>query len=383
MATLSRRALPAAVAAVAALAAAVLVAPGPARAHGVALVPGSRTYLCYVDGLRANGQIIPTNPACADAVAQGGQQPLYDWFGVLRSDAGGRTTGFIPDGQICGGGTTKYAAYNAARTDWPTTHLTAGSTIQLHYSNWAAHPGTFHMYITKDGWNPLTPLAWGDLEPFWSATDPPQSGGPGGFNYYYWDTTLPAGKTGRHILYIQWVRSDSQENFFSCSDVVFDGGHGEVTGVGGSQPSASPSRSVPGSPSVSPSASRSVSPSPSRSVSPSPSRSSSPPPTGGGGCTATWKTNDISWAGHFQGEVTVKNNGSPTLNGWTVRWTYTGGQGFDGAPWNGTLTGQPPNVAVTNVDWNRVLGPGASTSFGFNATGTAPATAPALTCTSP
>ncbi|HTJ32237.1 MAG TPA: lytic polysaccharide monooxygenase [Dactylosporangium sp.] len=379
MATHARRALwPAAVAAAAALVAAVLVAPGPARAHGVALVPGSRTYLCYVDGLQANGQIIPSNPACADAVAQGGQQPLYDWFGVLRSDAGGRTTGYIPDGQICGGGTTKYAAYNAARTDWPTTHLTAGSTIQLHYSNWAAHPGTFHMYITKNGWNPLTPLAWGDLEPFWSVTDPPQSGGPGGFNYYYWDTTLPAAKTGRHILFIQWVRSDSQENFFSCSDVVFDGGHGEVTGVGGNQPTGSPSASR------SPSASPSVSVSPSSSRSPSASASSSPSGGGGtGGCTATWKTNAINWAGHFQAEVTVKNSGTSTLNGWTVKWTFTGGQGFEGAPWNGTVTSQPPNVAVKNVDWNKVLGPNATTSFGFNATGTEPATAPTLTCTSP
>ncbi|WP_432972072.1 lytic polysaccharide monooxygenase [Dactylosporangium sp. CA-233914] len=375
MATLARRALWPAVAAAASLIAAVLVAPAPAHAHGVALVPGSRTYLCYVDGLQANGQIIPSNPACAAAVAQGGQQPLYDWFGVLRPDAAGRTTGYIPDGEICGGGTTKYAAYNAARADWPTTHLTAGSTIQLHYSNWAAHPGTFHMYITKDGYDPTKPLAWSDLQSFWSVTDPPQSGGPGGFNYYYWDTTLPAGKTGRHILYIQWVRSDSQENFFSCSDVVFDGGHGEVTGVGGSQPSGSPSasRSASASPSVSPSASRSA----------SASASPSSPAGGGSGCTATWALQPSQWAGHFQVNVTVKNNGSSTLNGWTVRWTYTGGQGFEGAPWNGTLTGQPPNVAVTNVDWNKVLGPNASTSFGFNATGTAPASAPALTCTSP
>ncbi|GAA2337925.1 lytic polysaccharide monooxygenase [Dactylosporangium salmoneum] len=373
-----RRAIAPAVIAAAAFAAAALVAPAPAAAHGVALVPGSRTYLCYVDGLQANGTISPTNPACADAVAQGGTQPLYDWFGVLRSDAGGRTTGYIPDGQICGAGTTKYAAYNAARTDWPTTHLTAGSTIQLHYSNWAAHPGTFHMYITKDGFDPTKPLAWSDLVSFWSVTDPPQSGGPGAFNYYYWDTTLPAGKTGRHILFIQWVRSDSQENFFSCSDVVFDGGHGEVTGVGGNQPSPSTSASPSRSPSASPSVSRSASPS--ASASPPPPNSSNPVP---GGCTATWKTNPIDWAGHFQAEVTVKNNGAAQLNGWTVKWSYTGGQGFEGAPWNGTLVTQPPNVTVRNVDWNKVLGANASTSFGFNGTGTAPATPPTLTCTSP
>ena len=383
MRKLARRGLWPAVAAVAALVAGALVAPGSADAHGVAMFPGSRTYLCYVDGLQANGQISPTNPACADAVAQGGQQPLYDWFGVLRSDAGGRTTGFIDDGQICGGGTTKYAAYNAARTDWPLTHLTAGSQIQLQYSNWAAHPGTFHMYITKDGWSPTTPLAWGDLESFWSATDPPQTGGPGGLNYYYWNTTLPQ-KTGRHMLYIQWVRSDSQENFFSCSDVVFDGGHGEVTGIKGSgnptgSPSASRSPSRSPSASASPSRSASTSPSASRSVSTSPSSGSGT----GSGCTATWKTNAINWAGHFQADVTVKNNGSSALNGWTVSWSFTGGQGFEGAPWNGTVSSPPPNPVVKNVDWNKVLGPGASTTFGFNGTGTAPATAPTLTCTSP
>jgi len=210
--------------------AAILAAPPRAAAHGSTIVPGARTYLCYLDGLTDTGQIIPDNPACADAVDQGGTQPLYDWFGVLRSDGAGRTVGFIPDGEICAGGTTKYAAYNMARTDWPTTHLTSGATIQWRHSNWAAHPGSFNMYITKNGWDPAAPLAWDDLEAFWSVTDPPQSGGPGGMNYYYWDAALPAGKTGRHIIFIHWIRSDSTENFYSCSDVVFDGGNGEVTG---------------------------------------------------------------------------------------------------------------------------------------------------------
>jgi predicted carbohydrate-binding protein with CBM5 and CBM33 domain len=353
-----------------AVAAATIVAPTGADAHGVAIIPGSRTYLCYIDGLRSNGQIIAYNPACADAIAQGGQQPLYDWFGVLRSDAGGRTVGYIPDGQICGGGTTKYAAYNAARTDWPLTHLTAGSSISVHYSNWAAHPGTFHVYVTKDGWSPTTPLAWSDLESFWSAADPPQSGPPGAFNYYSWDMALPAGKTGRHMIFMQWVRSDSQENFFSCSDVVFDGGNGEVTGVG------------PGG-TTSPTPSQSVSPTPSQSVSPTPSQSPSPSPSSAGACTATWQDMPTNWPGHFQAQVTVRNPGTASVNGWTVHWSYQAGQGFEGAPWNGTLVQPAPNAAVSNVDWNRVLPPNGTTSFGFNGTGTAPGPAPTLTCTSP
>jgi predicted carbohydrate-binding protein with CBM5 and CBM33 domain len=357
---------------------AILVAfAQPASAHGVAMFPGARTYECYVDGLQPTGQIAPSNPACADAVAQGGQQPLYDWFGVLRSDAGGRTTGYIPDGQICGGGTTKYAAYNAARADWPITHLTSGSTVQVRYSNWAAHPGTFHMYLTKQGWDPTTPLAWADLEPFWSATDPPQTGPPGSLNYYHWDTTFPSGRSGQAIMFIQWVRSDSQENFFSCSDITFDGGHGEVTGIGG-QPSSSPTS--PGHPTVGGTVSdvpSTHSPSPSRVVSASPSRS------GSTGCTATWQNRSVNWAGHFQAQVTVTNAGNAAVNGWTVKWAFAGGQTFEGAPWNGTLTAQPPNVAVTNVDWNKVIAPGGSTSFGFNGAGTTPDPAPVLTCTSP
>lgn len=224
-----------------AAAAAILVATGvtlfasvtPASAHGVTMMPGSRTYLCYLDGLTDTGEIKPENPACADAVADGGATPLYNWFAVLDSNAAGRNVGYVPDGTICSAGDKSpydFAAYNQARADWPITHLTSGASIEVRHSNWAAHPGAFHMYITKPGWDPTRPLAWSDLEPFWSATDPPQSGGPGGFNYYHWDVDLPQ-RSGQHLIFTQWVRSDSAENFFSCADVVFDGGDGEVTGI--------------------------------------------------------------------------------------------------------------------------------------------------------
>ncbi|NUR90469.1 MAG: chitin-binding protein [Nonomuraea sp.] len=326
----------------------------PAAAHGVAMFPGARTFLCYQDALRDNGQLIAYNPACAAAIAQGGPTPLYNWFAVLRSDAGGRTVGYIPDGQLCSGGTGgpyDFTAFNAARTDWPVTHLTAGANLQFRYSNWAAHPGTFRLYITKDGWDPATPPAWADLESFASVTNPPQSGPPGTLNYYYWNAQLPGGKTGRHLIFIQWVRSDSAENFFSCSDVVFDGGNGEVTGVGPDQGGSTPP--------------------------------TTPPPSTGGDCTATWQDNPTSWPGHFQATITVRNPGTTTLNGWTVRWAFTGGQTFEGAPWNGVVKAQPPNPAVSNATYNGSLAPGATASFGFNGAGTAPSPAPALTCSSP
>jgi predicted carbohydrate-binding protein with CBM5 and CBM33 domain len=212
----------------------VVALPGQASAHGVAMVPGARTFFCYRDGLTNTGEIKPTNPACQAAVAQSGTTPLYNWFAVLHSSAAGRTSGFIPDGSICSAGNGSpfnFSPYNAARTDWPLTHLTSGATIQWRYNNWAHHPGKFDLYITRNGWNPSSPLTWADLERFTTVQDPPSSGGPGGFNYYFSNIQLPAGKSGQHILLAHWIRSDSPENFYSCSDVVFDGGNGEVTGI--------------------------------------------------------------------------------------------------------------------------------------------------------
>jgi chitin-binding protein len=342
----------------------VLIAQPQAQAHGVSMFPGARTFLCWQDGLRDNGQIIPYNPACAAAVNQGGPTPLYNWFAVLRSDGAGRTNGFIPDGQLCSGGTGgpyDFTAYYAVRSDWPVTHLTSGASIEMRHSNWAQHPGTFVYYVTKNGWNPDGPLKWSDLESFGSVTNPPATGGPGALNYYYWNTQLPSGKTGRHIIYTHWIRSDSNENFYSCSDVVFDGGNGQVTGVGpgGSTPTVTPPTSPTATPTVTP---------------------TTPAP---GVCTATWKATNTGWAGHFQGEVTVKNTSATGINGWTVKWTYSGGQGFEGAPWNGVLSAQPPNVAVKNASYNGQVAPNGTTTFGFNATGSIPSPAPALTCTSP
>ncbi|HWV77064.1 MAG TPA: lytic polysaccharide monooxygenase [Isoptericola sp.] len=226
----------------ASLAATVLAAVGlvavvgqPAAAHGAEVFPGSRQYLCWVDGQTANGALDPSNPACADALAESGPNAYYNWFGNLDSNGAGRTEGYIPDGTICSGGDRgpyDFSAYNAPRTDWPTTHLTAGATYEFQHNNWAEHPGRFDVYVTKEGFDPTQPLGWSDLELIDSVTDPPDTGGPGGDNYYYWDVTLPADRTGKHIVFTHWVRSDSSENFYSCSDVAFDGGDGEVTGIG-------------------------------------------------------------------------------------------------------------------------------------------------------
>ena len=68
------RALIAALATIA-LIASVVVATGSrsAAAHGATTFPGSRQYLCWVDGLaHGRGDIQPTNPACQNVLDQSG-----------------------------------------------------------------------------------------------------------------------------------------------------------------------------------------------------------------------------------------------------------------------------------------------------------------------
>jgi predicted carbohydrate-binding protein with CBM5 and CBM33 domain len=226
-----------AAAVVVAATAGILAAPTTASAHGAMMAPGSRTYLCWKDGLNSTGAIQPRNAACAAAVNQSGTTSLYNWFAVLRSDGGGRTSGFIPNGELCSGGTGgpyNFTGFNLARSDWPVTHLTSGASMRFDYNNWAKHPGTFYLYVTRDSWSPTRPLAWSDLEaqPFSQVVNPESIGGPGtNDGRYSWTANLPSGKSGRHIIYSVWSRSDSAETFYGCSDVVFDGGNGEVSGI--------------------------------------------------------------------------------------------------------------------------------------------------------
>jgi chitin-binding protein len=227
------------VAALALLAAALVLpsvlAPAPAAAHGAMTLPASRTYMCRLDGTHPSGDIIPNNPACTDAIAMGNKQPLWDWFGVLRSDGGGRTEGYIPDGQLCSGGNEKYAGYDQARGDWPYTSLTGGSEVVIRYNGWAAHPGEFRLYVTKPGYDPTQSLGWDDLEAAPFSTYSEQS--PNGTDEvnstpdYQWTAVLPD-RSGPHVIYSVWERSDSSETFYGCSDVNFDGGSGEIVGIG-------------------------------------------------------------------------------------------------------------------------------------------------------
>lgn len=198
----------------------------PAVAHGSMTDPVSRVSACFAEGPEH-----PKSAACKAMVAAGGTQALYDWNGVRDGNAGGRSTKRIPDGKLCSANAPEYKGLDLPRADWPATNLKAGNHT-FRYKATAPHRGSFELYITKDGYDPAKPLKWSDLEakPFAKVTNPTLTSGD-----YVFSGKVPA-KSGRHLIYSIWQRSDSPEAFYTCSDVVF--GKGGGTGRGASAPAA-------------------------------------------------------------------------------------------------------------------------------------------------
>ncbi|BBH67891.1 hypothetical protein ACTI_45760 [Actinoplanes sp. OR16] len=114
------------------------------------------------------------------------------------------------------------------------------------------------------------------------------------------------------------------------------------------------------------------SPSPSTSVSVSPSASVSPS-TGTAACRAKGAVN--AWNNGLTADITITNTGSSSINGWQVTFSLPAGQTITGG-WNATYAPSSGQVTASNVGYNAALAPGASVSFGFQATHTGNSGAP-------
>lgn len=191
-----------------------LAITGVAMGHGALESPLSRVYGCY---LSRNA-----SAACKAAVALGGEQAVYDWNGVNIGDVAGRHRERIPDGRLCSAGREQHKGFDLARADWPATTLRpdANGNATFVFFGTAPHATAyFRFYVTRDGYDPTRPLAWADLEPT-PFCEPRWVLENGRFRM----TCAVPRKTGRHLIYTIWQRSDSPEAFYSCSDVDFGGG---------------------------------------------------------------------------------------------------------------------------------------------------------------
>jgi len=229
----------------------------------------------------------------------------------------------------------------------------------------------------------------GSVQPFGSEVASNVSLGGHTYNIWYgtqssWDTVtydMTSGSTSVSNLDVDTLAQDSVSRGYTQSswyliDIeagfeLWQGGAGLATNsfsvsINGSSPS----------PSASPSpTATSPSPTPSHSPSPSPSPTAT---SSSGACSGTYSVTN-SWSGGFQGQVVVKNTGSGTLNGWSLRWTFPGSQTINDL-WNGTYTQSGENVTVNNASYNASLASGATATVGFTATGTS-ASPSSVSCT--
>ncbi|HLU33889.1 MAG TPA: endo-1,4-beta-xylanase [Natronosporangium sp.] len=92
------------------------------------------------------------------------------------------------------------------------------------------------------------------------------------------------------------------------------------------------------------------------------------PPPGGADCAVTYVAND--WGGHpgFTADITIRNTGNTTINGWTLTFSYTAGQTIEPPGWNGTVSQSGSTVTAVNASWNGTIPPNGTANVGFNGT---------------
>ena len=314
------------------VAAAAFLALGAAEAaaHGTTLSPASRNYVCrYLDR---------DSEPCAHAWSTR-PQAMYDWMGILIAKADGRHRELIPDGQLCAGGNREFAVFDRPSAKWLATGLTPGRQSFKWVLN-APHATLYYrFYLTEEGFDPAArALRWDDLELIHDSKRREAA------KLDRFDVDVPQ-RTGRHVLYAIWQRSDSPEAFYACSDVVF-GAEGDLPA---DTPLPDEARNQPGS---------------------GGKTSGGSGGTGKGGAGPRKLSSkgirlkrkiDTDWGAGYCATITVTNRSKRT-RAWKASMrmpdTITG-------LWNAKHRVSGKRLRVRGESYNRTLKRGASTTFGF------------------
>ncbi|MGV9271039.1 lytic polysaccharide monooxygenase [Kitasatospora sp. NPDC003701] len=173
----------------------------PAQSHGFINLPPSRAALC--------GAGVVTN--CGD----------IQWEPQSVEGPKGFPTRGPADGTICAGADARWAPLDAPRNGtWPTTAVTAGQQLTFTWNIEARHATTtFKYYLTKPGYDATQKITRAnlDLTPFltvnYNGRQPAATTTHTG--------TLPTGRTGHQVILAVWEIADTNNSFYSCTDVKF------------------------------------------------------------------------------------------------------------------------------------------------------------------
>ncbi|WP_430500769.1 cellulose binding domain-containing protein [Micromonospora trifolii] len=93
-----------------------------------------------------------------------------------------------------------------------------------------------------------------------------------------------------------------------------------------------------------------------------PTTTTTPTPPPPSTCRVTYR-NQSEWQGGFVATATVHNVSAAPIDGWAVTFSFPGDQQVTSG-WNATIGQTGTTVTARNVDWNRVLAPNSSATFG-------------------
>jgi lytic cellulose monooxygenase (C4-dehydrogenating) len=211
-----------------------------ASAHGSTIDPPSRNYRCWkVWGNDfQNPNMATQDPMCYQAW-QFNTNAMWNWNGLYVENLNGNYQ--VPDGTICSAGQTGDGRYNSLDVpgNWVAQAVSNNFTVRVH--DQALHGADFYrVYVSRQGYNALTqPLRWADLELRTDTgviapgagtreTDPVLNGVTNTIQ-----VSAP-GRTGRHVVFVNWKASHADQTYYWCSDVVFPGG--SASGAAASRP---------------------------------------------------------------------------------------------------------------------------------------------------
>ena len=192
---------------------------GPMGRHGYVRTPRSRVVAAHDD------------PSLGAKVPEPQSIEVPKGFPATEYTHKGQVQYPPPDGKLMSAGVEPYrdldGAVSPSGKPWPAMKVTPGGTLRMTWWLTARHKTEkWHYYITKDGWDQTKPLTRAMLEPLctihwhldkatadWMAPFPPN-------DVQHW-IKLPAGKTGRHIIYAVWDVADTAMAFYQGIDVDF------------------------------------------------------------------------------------------------------------------------------------------------------------------
>lgn len=178
------------------LVAAGVLTAAPSSAHGYVNAPESRSYLCKVG----------VNTDCGGVEYE--PQSLEYLKGFPEAGPA--------DGQIASAGGQFGGALDEQTADrWAKTDIVTGPML-FDWTYTAPHStAKWHYYMTKEGWDPNSPLDRADLELIWEVQ---HDGSKASTNPDH-VIDIPADRSGYHVILAVWDVADTVNAFYNVIDV--------------------------------------------------------------------------------------------------------------------------------------------------------------------